>query len=628
MIKFIPTDYDFEVDLTFLELTFNEQNSILSKENSSAYSFPFTMNSDFWDKVTNLHTTAADRVTSFQGLLNLDGEIVTATLKLETKKGNQIPCIILAGVEKLPSFDTNLSDLDLDTFDVPNIKDHALDVINQDWPAVTHNFPMIHTDSYDPTGEEFFEFGQIINKFESGAFVESILNEEGVDEIRNIMQPFPYLLHVLKKGFEASGKNLQGDVLTDPSIKTALLIRDGKYYNSLSKEEINLTIKNAENEGVEYVKSGIEHVKFQKDFIVEKKGDYILFGQIVNLIWKANLLGVNMTDIDIKIHKISGGISTLLYSWEVNGVDGIIDLKKSTKIRNIDIDVSLEVGDIIRVYKIEPRRDQLPESITPEYPDAAYLKLVPVRYRYPDGSPILSVLDINKIELTKCVPDIKFGDLVDIVSKYWNLYLKEDGDTVYLNYVNLSNRTNAIDMSSTEIAEPLQTFKDERSYELMFTDGKSNTNYLYDSMYFKKELTSTNNYTPEKTSTPISIDALPYPIITRNGVTTAIAFDNEPAKVRFAFYKSNDVGDEPVCYNNQNATIPGLYNQRYKDWINFMLNSTPFEWDFIISVERWRNISINSIIYAYDNFHLFSEIEKQRINRLYWRISAKTETIS
>ncbi|MFN7014516.1 MAG: hypothetical protein ACK4ON_09635, partial [Bacteroidia bacterium] len=509
MIKFIPDNYNFEVDLTFLGLTFNEQNQILSKESSSAYSFPFTMSADFWNKVTNLHTTAADRITIFPGKLNFDGTIVTATLKIETKKGKDVNGIILAGVEKLPSFDLNLSQLELEDFPVANLKAHALTVISQDWPDVNYNFPMVHTDNYDPTSEEFFEFEKTFNKFVDGTFVENDINEEEVDSIKNIMQPFPYVLYILTKGFEASGKTLQGDVLTDIDLKTALLIKDGKYYESLSKAEIDLTIKNGENEGVSYIKSTKEHVTFLKEYVVTKKGDYILFGQIVNLIYKAAVFGINLTDIDIEISKISGGITTSVYSYNLTGTDAVVDMAKVTRIRNIDIPVSLEVGDVIRIQKTEPRRDQLPTSITPEYPDAAYLKLVPVRYRYPDGSPILSVLDLNKIDLSLCVPDMKFGDLVEIISMFKNLYMKEDGNIVYMNYVNLSDRSNAVNLIDTEIQEPLQTFKDERSYELMFTDGKSNATYPYDSIYVKKGSLITNDYTPEKNSTPISIDALP-----------------------------------------------------------------------------------------------------------------------
>jgi hypothetical protein len=50
-------------------------------------------------------------------------------------------------------------------------------------------------------------------------------------------------------------------------------------------------------------------------------------------------------------------------------------------------------------YKIEPKGTT--PSITPDYPEAISLKLIPIRFRNQDGSPIISTLNLNEIDLKK-----------------------------------------------------------------------------------------------------------------------------------------------------------------------------------------------------------------------------------
>jgi hypothetical protein len=297
--------------------------------------------------------------------------------------------------------------------------------------------------------------------------------------------------------------------------------------------------------------------------------------------------------------------------------------------RHIDVDVSFESGDILRIEKIEVPRDQDP-SITPEYPDAAYLDIIPIRYRNPDGSPIILFEWLNKIDLNMVVPDMTFGQLVEEIRKWKNLDLVPGTNTVTMDYIKLEDRSNAVDLSDTEIEEPLETYHDERSYELLFNDGKSNEKYLYDSVFVDITGVKTTIYKTNKNTTQISIDALPYPVIDRNGFKTAYAFDDEKSKIRLIFFKAFTPGEPTICYENINMLLPAIYQVNYKAWLDFLLTSVQRDWEFIISVEKWNNLTIRALIYAYSNFHLFSERERERIiiaGNHYWRITAKSETL-
>jgi hypothetical protein len=72
--------------------------------------------------------------------------------------------------------------------------------------------------------------------------------------------------------------------------------------------------------------------------------------------------------------------------------------KHRNKENAIDVSVTFEAGDIIKIIKLN-QRDYTP-SITPDYPEAISLKLIPIRFRNQDGSPI-STLNLNEIDLKK-----------------------------------------------------------------------------------------------------------------------------------------------------------------------------------------------------------------------------------
>lgn len=632
MLKFIPNNFAFELDLTYLNVIFNETNSMFDKEFSSEFTFPFTMSIDFWQKQTNLHYNAKTPVTQFPGKLDRDGRIIDTTLKISSVKGSIVEGTLFAGLAAFPNFETSLTELDLAEFDVDDLYEHAETIIVQDYPDVEYNFGMVHTDKYDPESDEFNSFEKILNKYIAGAYVENVLQvDSNIDLIKNTLQPFPYLLYVLKKGFQEVGMELVGDVLNDIDLQRALIFRDGNYYKSTSNENIHIQVPVDEYISVEYIKSNQDHVKFVKDQVITKKGDYILFGDVNCVVFKHLLLG-KLTDISLKIFKVVGGVPTEIYSHISNGDDHDLDpefYKISTFNRHIDIDVSVDVGDIIRIEKIEPKRDQTP-SITPEYPDAIFLDLIPIRYRNPDGSPIMTLLPLNKIDLKLCVPDITFGELVQQIRIIKNLDFVPEGNTVTMNYINLNDRTGAIPFDETEVEEPLRKFHDERSYEIIFSDGKSNAAYPYDSLFIDKNGIKTNTYKTDENTTQILIDALPYPVIDREGIKTAFAFDDETSKLRLIFYKAPDAGESPLCFDNPNMLIPALYANHYINWIYFLINSTEYEWEFIIAVEKYKDYTIRSLIYAYDNFHLFTEIEKERIviaTNHYYQITARSESL-
>ena len=627
MLVFIHAN--FKLDLTYLNVTFTEINQWFKDDFSTENSIPFDLyldselskNSGFQS-----HYNANKNQTLFSGYLDNDGELKAAVLQFLSMKGSFISAVIKSGTENFPNFDKKLSELNLEFKTVDNIVTDAVSVISKRYPETNYNYPMVHTDKYDPTNDEWHGFEKTINKFVAGQFLTNTLDlNTNIDSIRNIMQPLPYLMHVIKTGIADAGFTLAGDILEDKDLQQALPFRDGEYYLQQLKNEIPIVVKNKEWNSVFGTINNRSHVNFNKQLAIEKKGDYILFGTIPSIYFSQG--GSRTSRLYISIETITSSGTSQVFSVDYLSYRRIRPDHPVELSFNIDIPLSFNVGDSIVIKKTEVRRDETP-SITPDYPEAVSLKLIPVRFRNPDGSPIISTLNINEINLQKVVPDMTFRDLIMIIKNWKNYEFIPVDNVIYMNRISLKlNRDAAVDLSEFEIEEPERLFHEDRQFELSFTDGKAHETYKYDSLLVSKDNTVVNNYILKDTVNPIKIDALPLPVITRNGVTTALSYEDQTSKLRLVFMRPMIEGGVPITYWNENVLIPAVYENDFKEWLKFRINSLAWNWDFIMSVEKFREITIQTLVYAYGNYHIFSEIEKERLNSMFWRITAKTESL-
>lgn len=627
MLVFIHAN--FKLDLTYLNVTFTEINQWFKDDFSTENSIPFDLyldselskNSGF-----RSHYNTNQNETIFSGYLDNDGELKAAVLQFISIKGSFISALIKSGTENFPSFDKKLSELNLEVKLVDNIVTDAVSVIFKGYPETNYNYPMVHTDKYDPTSDEWHGFEKTINKFVAGQFLTNALDlNTNIDSIRNIMQPLPYLMHVIKTGVADAGFTLAGDILQDRDLQQALPFRDGEYYLQQLKNEIPIVVKNKEWSSIFGTINRRSHVNFNKQLTIEKKGDYILFGTIPSIYFSQGRSRTSRLYISIET-------ITSLGILQVFNVDYLayprIRPDHSVELSfDIDIPLSFNVGDSIVIKKTEVRRDETP-SITPDYPEAVSLKLIPVRFKNPDGSPIISTLNLNEINLQKVVPDMTFRDLIMIIKNWKNYEFIPVDNVIYMNRISLKlSRDAAVDLSEFEVEEPERLFHEDRQFELSFTDGKAHETYKYDSLLVSKDNTVVNNYILKDTVNPIKIDALPLPVITRNGVTTALSYEDQTSKLRLVFMRPMIEGGAPITYWNENVLIPAVYENDFKEWLKFRINSLACNWDFIMSVEKFREITIQTLVYAYGNYHILSEIEKERLNSMFWRITAKTESL-
>jgi hypothetical protein len=219
-------------------------------------------------------------------------------------------------------------------------------------------------------------------------------------------------------------------------------------------------------------------------------------------------------------------------------------------------------------------------------------------------------------------------DVVTALKNWKNYDFTSTDNVISMNFIESKiDRTAAVDLSKYDIEEPELLYHEDREFELSFTDGDLNETYKYDSAIINKSGITINGTAASDETNQIKIDALPLPVITRNGITTAFSFDDQTSKLRVVFMKPVPEGGTPVAFYNEIVLIPAVVDVNFKNWLNFRISSNTYKWDFLISVEKFREISLQTLIYAYGNYHVISDIEKERLDHLWWRINATTESL-
>lgn len=621
---------DFELDLSHYSVTFNESNSWFDEDLSSQFSFPIETTIEDWKFVTDFKSfNTYGQKRNFSGDLNHQGILSKAVLKIHQVKGNNVSCIIYVDLGVLSKLDIPLKSIPLHDFTVPDIRNHAQGIIGKQYPDVDYNFPIVYTDKYKDDST-LFKFENAINNYQSGSFLTNIIDEENGDQIRNIMQPLPYVMYVLKAGFEYLGFKIKGDILSDGDLNKMLLFRDAEYFVKLSKETINLSISVDQ-----YLSKGtvnnLSHSVYFKQYVIGKKGKYALNGNFTNvLLGAAGFFNSRLTEISISILLSQNGTLTTLYSFD-RGVQTYYPPGAPYNVltSNVDIDLELELeeGAVISINKREVSRDGA-SSVTPDYPETVSLNLYPIRYKNPDGTPIISVLDVNAVSLSRTVPDVSLLELFNAIRKWKNYSVDISGTEISLYSISSKlDRSTALDLSDYEVQDPLRTFSEQRSFELMFADGDSNSSYPYDKLYITEDGISTNTYTKASEASSINIEALPLPVINRALGSSAFALDDDTGKIRVVFYRAVPEGGKPLTYENAGMLIPAVYNNFYKGWLQFRVNSVAFEWSIRLPGYLARDLVSQSLVYAYGQYHVVKQLEKARQNLQYYDITVQSESL-
>lgn len=601
----------FELDLSTFKISDTEENNWFSDSFFTKYSFPFdidlTDDLDVAFDFISLYNTNPQ--TYFQVKYVHNNQLEDAIFEIESHQ-DKLSCTLRFGFEQLPSFDKKLSELSLDKFALPeetDIYEHAETIITQTWPDVNYNFPQIHTDKYDVEENKWEFFEKIINKRVDGSF---LINEvDTIEEIsynRNIMQPLPYWLHILERGMADAGYTLSGKILEDERIKKACLYGNVDYFFKNMLNEYHFNVRTTHySEFTSYSNKKYRALYYRTETITGI-GLYKLTGNILTFSLP--------TEIAYARIKLNG---TIIY--EINRPKNQEDTVEN-RLHSPNINFETFISENIIEMEALGNYDVLNTNN-----GVFNISIDPLLY-YDDKTIFVTIINENKIDLTRAVPDITFGDFVKVVKNWFNYDLSVKDKLAIMNPIEDEiNYDNALDLQFTQVKKPLRKFNQGTSYLLKFQDIESKE-YKYLPIFHSIGNVLTTGYVTNDKTTTIEVNALPLPLLVRNNIQTAFAFENNESKVYLVPYNG--------IYNGNNLSqpiddylIPSVHAQYWRKWFDFRINSIPYIWNFVTFNETILDLKIKNKIFAYNNYHIIKNINRTEIKPDLFEIEMETQAL-
>lgn len=603
----------FELDLSRFKISDTEENNWFSDNFFTKYSFPFEIDliDDLDIAFGFISEYNSENVETYFDLLYIHNDkIEKAVLEIESYQ-ERLSCTLRFGFEQLPSFDKQLSELSLDKFTLPSgttIYEHAETIIDKTFPEVNYNFPQIHIDKYDPTDELWPNFAGIINNRVSGAF---LINEVIVDETfnRNVMQPLPYWIHILQRGMIDGGYVLSGKILTDVRLQKACLFGDVDYYTAATVQE-DIFISQVSEDATSTNYNNSKQTKAQ-NFVatttLATPGKYNISGTIKCMRWSN--FGTHFT---IKYRDI------VLFNQRSSSTD----MFHGSEFRDYEVDVNFET-----IVDLNPN-DITVEGYIGFTTEQQIINLTISAIRLNDalGAAIPTVINENKIDLTKAVPNMTFLEFIKVVKNWFNYDLTTSGNYAIMNPIeDAMNYDEALDLSAKEVKFPFRKFSQGKSFLLKFQDI-DNKNFKFLPIFHNNQGVESSNFVTDDKTTTIEINGLPLPLLTRTTAQTAYALENNDSKVYLVKYDGLFNGNNLAQPINE-YEIPAVHLQYWYKWFDFRIFSQGFRVNFKAWQEEIINLKAKSKIYIYKRFHIIKSINKTEDKPELFTIEIETETL-
>lgn len=607
----------FELDFTGKKITIVEENHWFSDQFFTKYTFPIEFDiDDELDIALNMitHMNAASSPKKFEGYLLQFGGESEAVLVIERIQGRRAQGKMRFGFEEFPNYDKKLSELPLERFplQVP-MTDYAVGIINQTFPAVNFNFPQILIDSIDVATAQWQHFEGFINNYRGGAFLLNEYDAVKDEQInRNIMQPVPYLLHILQAGFAEKGLSLTGDILDDAEFSRALLVVKSEYYSSVSPNSQEFLLNTSEYQYTQIIQGSryswvgeVEVGHYQKTLLLMSPGVYKIAGQIYlrqfGFTADAYLL-LNQQEI------WSATNYSPRYYEDVYTID-------------VNVEISVQQGSAaINFTSMQLPYEQIGDIQNPEGP-IVDLTITQISGFDAEGNRTPSLVTPSEISLSKCVPDITFGELLKVIKnwKNYDIFIDQTERIVHMNKIeNLMNTGSLVDLSDFQIKYPMREFYQDKSYILKFQDVNSEE-YKFAEMFIDSNGGRSSSFVKLEDTSEIIINALPMPLKQKGTISTGHLFIDSQSQVFFTLYNglTNNLN---LCQDPAELLIPAVYQSSWKKWLHFRIIAEGIEWNFLCPPEMAGLIKQNSRISAYGKNWIVKRVTKNNISRNFWEV--------
>lgn len=591
MIVFYGENPDFVLNLTNTKITLVEENPLFFNYFVRNYTWPFSKEID--DETSRKLgfldlENSTNYKTKFYGKLQIDDSFDEAYLLISNHKGNVIEGTIYYGKSSFQLLDKQLSSLPFPIVSTStNLITHAKEVIEKQYPEVGYNFPMVINEKFKET-TKYEKFEGVINQYKNGNFVTNSNQTENGETVaynRNIMVPFPYLMEILKVGFDSENMIMRGSFVTDRVNEKLLVYTDKyleKFYSGLP-EGFQFTTAN------EVWQNGVVSADYYRAYSISQTGSYNVH------------LFLNIpSDIRVSEYKVEHN-NEIIYTSSSNSInknlivniensDDLGSLKFYLKLRKHTFNPSNGIGNIKDFNKVE--------------------------FSFSDGQ--LNIFP-NSFSLAEIMPDMTFGSFLNKIKNWLNLEITFDKNIATLNYIETKFlEVDFKDETSFEIEKPKRTFNQNKLYKL--STGN-------DIIYISSDgiVNSTDGYRDEDV---IKID-MGLHIMNIEGLDTLFTAKKSGTEQLQLFLYDGLQNDLPVTVQyvfSRNYSLSEIYSRYWVKWLQFRLNSELFKDKFPIHILE--KFNINSGRFKYNKKHIYKKLRKRRILENYWETEMESESLT
>lgn len=588
---------EYRIDLSSYKITFIEQSNRFNNDLKKNYSLP--LNISFDDIVIEkLGLPDIDNVTSYlssdKGILYMDDRYFSATLLLGDISKNTIEITIYYGDETLPVYDVDLKDLPWPVIVQQNFSTYAKSMLTKSWPEVTHNWPTVFRKEISGEGDYEHFLGLVNNYNGSNFVVNEIVNEEGQNIAKNynVMCPFPYLLEILRFGYQNEGKKVRGSVFENEKLKKTLYVPD-KFIESFKGSTYDQDSFRTPTSN--YQQSSVRYGVYEKSHIPTIEGSYK-----VDL--KINLPPAYTKYFKMEVYQEDAVSEMKTYYYNKSSTSGNRVIISDSVTINVD---NSNVGD--RIYiKLTLRyfTNSIEEYNSFEYKlSGGQLNTFPISY-----------------SLSQFLPELTFGDFVNNLKNWLNLDITIEDEWVNVNFLEES-LLNIIPDKHDHLEDPNRIKKSNKNkiYKLIYEDSSSilisNTGQIFSDIDQKNK---------EVIAIEMPIKSL---LVEQNNNIITGAYPEERPDLLLCLYDGLKSGRNPCVENisGSSLSLQDIYEEFWSVWIGIRTNNFTFE--DTITAHISEPFSLKTFSYRYNELHMIKEIKRTRISQDYWELDIESETL-
>ncbi len=608
----------FVLDLSRVQTSYMEENPRFKDTFFTKYSLPFEfyLDNDLRLKMGNYSSLQASGLAKkYEGWHCFEGKIKKGVLEILEVQGNLVKAQLDSGFDDFPNFEKKLNELPFQDITVDDIYAHANEVIEKKFPEVNYNFPRViykKHESEEPGWERFNRFlndrsaGKFVDNNEDGSDWEELPEEERTDadkyqKNRNIIHPMPYLLHVLKVGFDEAGYTLKGDILTDKDFLQRVVFSNSVNYLEEKVSE-SLLIEAKTTEGVDFLSENFGFWRWHTTREIPE-GIFILQGVIY---------------ISAKYHPIAFPYNR--YSSikiKINGKS--IFNEEYAKDKVVEPFIQFSNNQTKGILEIEVDRWINQDDIQNNN-DIFSLRIDSLANVNEDGEKIPLIKNSNTFNLKDFMPDMTFGALVRTIKNWKNYDIEIIGNDIIMNILSKNSVTDMVDFQQYETANPVKKFTKKRSYNIVFPE----IDHKSDNVFISADGVKLNGAAPDSV-TEVKINGYCMPIETYRGRTTAAIKKDDDSVLSLIYYNGLHNGDN-YAQNPAGLMLPDILDT-WLSWYKMRIANNEITWSFYANKNQFRNINIRSTLYAYGQRLWIKSINKTVLSRDMYHIEIITENI-